>query len=277
MKLDMPSFFSVTADESTDVSTLEQMSICLRFVDESHPHQPEVREEFIGFVQLEKTDADSISKSILEFLENCNLDISNFRGQGYDGASVMAGKVSGVSAQILNRQPKILYCHCRGHNLNLVTSSTCGSVPEIRNLFGFLGTLTWFLGASAKRKGILLRYLALKYIASIVVGDVANLPPEEQEETDKLVLKSVKRQVPKLCETRWSARVTTLSSVIAKYKAIYLALNDIALESSTTDARTNALSHIKLLQSSGFFVSLVVAQFILSHFALLYRRQTVML
>lgn len=70
-------FFSVMADESTDVSTLEQMSICLRFVDESHPHQPEVREEFIGFVQLEKTDADSISKSILEFLENCNLDISN--------------------------------------------------------------------------------------------------------------------------------------------------------------------------------------------------------
>ena len=75
-----------------------------------------------------------------------------------------------------------------------------------------------------------------------------------------LVLKSVKRQVPKLCETRWSARVTTLSSVIAKYKAIYLALNDIALESSTTDARTNALSHVKLLQSSGFTVSLVVAQ-----------------
>ena len=90
---------------------------------------------------------------------------------------------------------------------------------------------------------------------------MANLPPEEQEETDKLVLKSVKRQVPKLCETRWSARVTTLSSVVKKYKAIYLALNDIALESSTTDGRTNALSHVKLLQSSGFIVSLVVAQF----------------
>ena len=42
------------ADESTDVSTLEQMIICLRFIDESHPHQPEDREEFTGFVQLEK-------------------------------------------------------------------------------------------------------------------------------------------------------------------------------------------------------------------------------
>lgn len=95
-------FFSVMADESTDVSTLEQMSICLRFVDESHPSQPEVREEFSGFIQLENTNADSISRSILEFLENCNLDIGNLRGQGYDGASVMAGKVSGVSVLSLS-------------------------------------------------------------------------------------------------------------------------------------------------------------------------------
>jgi len=36
-----------------------------------------------------------------------------------------------------------------------VISFTCAKGPEIRNLFGFLGTLTWFLGASAKRKGIL--------------------------------------------------------------------------------------------------------------------------
>ena len=58
--------------------------------------------------------------------------------------------------------------------------------------------------------------------------------------------------------------MTTLSSVIAKYKAIYLALNDIAVESSSPDARTTALSHLKLLQSSNFIVSLIVAQFILS-------------
>ena len=176
----------------------------------------------------------------------------------------MAGKVSGVSAQILQQQPKAFYCHCRAHNLNLVISSTCGRVPEIRNLFGFLGTLTSFLGASPKRKGILQRYLKPEDISNIVVGDATDLPPEEQEETDKLVLNSVKKQVPKFCETRWSARVATLSSVIAKYKAIYCALSDIAEESSATDARTNALSHLRLLQSSGFIVSLVVAQFVLS-------------
>ena len=74
-------------------------------------------------------------KEILKFLELCSLDINNIRGQGYDGAS------SGVSTQILQKQPKALYCHCRGHNLNLVISSACSKVPEIRNLFGFVGSV----------------------------------------------------------------------------------------------------------------------------------------
>ena len=51
---------------------------------------------------------------------------------------------------------------------------------------------------------------------------------------------------------------------MAKYKAIYLALHDIAVGSSSTEARTNALSYIRLLQSPTFIVSLVVTQFILS-------------
>ena len=53
-------WLAVMADECTDVSTLEQMSMCFRFVDESKHHQPEIREEFVGFVKLQKADADTI-------------------------------------------------------------------------------------------------------------------------------------------------------------------------------------------------------------------------
>ena len=65
------------ADECTDVSASEQMSWCLHFVDETQACWAEVREEFICFVQLENTDADSIFKGILEFLRECNFDIAN--------------------------------------------------------------------------------------------------------------------------------------------------------------------------------------------------------
>ena len=33
----------------------------------------------------------------MEFIRDCNLDVANLRGLGYDGTSVMAGKVSGVA------------------------------------------------------------------------------------------------------------------------------------------------------------------------------------
>lgn len=129
-------------------------------------------------------------------------------------------------------------------------------------MFDSLGSLTWFFGASAKRKAILQRYLKSEDISGIVTDD--SLPEEERELADKLVQESRQKQVSKLCEARWSACVTTLSSVIAKYKAIVLALKDIASESSNMDTRSNALSYVRLLQAPSFIVALVVALFVLS-------------
>ena len=71
------------------------------------------------------------------------------------------------------------------------------------------------------------------------------------------------KAVPKLCKTRWSARVSTLLSFISKYKAIFLTLKDIGSESSDSDVRTNAISYAMLMESS-FIIALVVSQHILS-------------
>ncbi|XP_062521172.1 zinc finger MYM-type protein 1-like [Corticium candelabrum] len=269
-------WFSLMADECTDTANVEQMSVCIRFVDDSVPGQVQVREEFLGFVKLDCADALSIFNAIVNFMKECNLDIRYLRGQGYDGAAVMSGKVSGVSARILQLQPKAIYQHCRSHRLNLVIASSCRQVPLIQDLFNSLGTLTWFLGGSPKRKVILCRHLIAGDIAELITAeDKEEEEPEEeleenleQEETSKLsdtlIRKSSARQVPVLCETRWSARLARLSSVLAKYKAIYLALQDIVAESSGTDSRAKASSYLRLLQSSSFIVCLVVSQYILS-------------
>ena len=101
-------------------------------------------------------------------------------------------------------------------------------------------------------------------ISRLFVGENADLPEEEQEEADKMVLGTAKQQVPKMCETRWSARLATVSNVIAKYKAIHLALHDISIESSQTEVRNNAMSYYRLMQSSTFILALVVVQLVLS-------------
>ena len=112
-------------DECTDVATKEQMSICIRFVDESSC-EIQVRE---GFTDLQVADAKSITQAIVQYLEDSGLDLTYLIGQGYDGVTVMSGKVSGVCTQIQQLQPHALYHHCQGHALNLVVASSCKRVP----------------------------------------------------------------------------------------------------------------------------------------------------
>ena len=61
-----------------------------------------MRENVVGFVPLEnRCCIDCYGLQFLTVSERCILNIGNFQGQEYDGASVMAGKVPGVSALIL--------------------------------------------------------------------------------------------------------------------------------------------------------------------------------
>lgn len=121
-------------------------------------------------------------------MSECDLELDNLRGQGYDGASVMAGKVTGVSTRMLQHQPRAEYHRCHTHNLNLVMASSCHQVRNIRNLFDSLHSLTWFLGASAKAKAILQRYLQTNDIASLLTE--SDIPHKDMSESNKLIQKS---------------------------------------------------------------------------------------
>ncbi|VDI24426.1 Hypothetical predicted protein [Mytilus galloprovincialis] len=185
-------WFSIMADECTDVANLEQMAVCIRFVDVKSI----VNEDFIGFVPLDKVDAASISTALLKIMEDCKLDLRNLRGQGYDGASVMSGLKSGVSARIKELQPRAEYHHCRAHALNLVISSSCRSVDMIRTVFDDVNQLTWFLGGSPKRTAILKRHLPDAKQVDYLVGDTDD---EKVESNINIANAFSKSLLPKLC------------------------------------------------------------------------------
>ena len=106
---DLP--FTIIADECTDPhSNQEILSLCLRFVDQSTPNDPHVKECLISFMHLERTNATMISRKILESLSDpsISLDPSNIRGQAYDGASVMSSGKEGVQAKIKETSPLAL-------------------------------------------------------------------------------------------------------------------------------------------------------------------------
>ncbi|KAJ8306269.1 hypothetical protein KUTeg_016814 [Tegillarca granosa] len=195
-------------------------------------------------------------------LRDCDLDIGYLRGQGYDGASVMSGNTSGVKTRIQDIQPCAFYQHCRAHVLNLVLSATCKAVPTIRNLFDSVNDITWFMGASPKRKSIAERYISDDDTAILVVNDDDT---SESSSGTLINIARAKKSIPKLCETRWNAQVDTLSTFIAKYKSIFSALQDILDESSSTDARLKAASFMRQVQSSVFIIALIISQHILSY------------
>ena len=60
-------FFTILADEVTDCSNLEQLSIAIQFVDRSE----DIREEFLDFVTMERITGSALVAAILSRLESC--------------------------------------------------------------------------------------------------------------------------------------------------------------------------------------------------------------
>jgi len=63
--------FSIIADETADISGIEQLSICIRFLKDKN-----LQEEFIEFYPLKEFDAEFIFKTILEACSHMNLDLN---------------------------------------------------------------------------------------------------------------------------------------------------------------------------------------------------------
>jgi len=85
--------FGMMADEYTDVSNLEQLSFCVRTVDE----KLDVKEHFLGFYELNNIKSETIVNAMKDILLRFHLNLVDCGGQTYDGASNMMGKRSGAT------------------------------------------------------------------------------------------------------------------------------------------------------------------------------------
>ncbi len=93
------------------------MSISLRYLD---PDSHKLVEHFLTFVFAPKLTAEHLFQYIVDTLSRFNINLSSMVSQGYDGAAVMSGCVSGVQKRIRDLVPQAIYVHCHAHCLNLV-------------------------------------------------------------------------------------------------------------------------------------------------------------
>ena len=143
--------FSLIVDESRDISSKEQMTIVLRYVDKNG----NVIERFVGIEHVTDTSALSLKTAIDSFFSRYGLSISRLRGQGYDEASNMRGEFNGLKALILKENESAFYVHCFAHQLQLALVVVAKSHIDITGLFYWITQVVNIIGAFAKRYDIL--------------------------------------------------------------------------------------------------------------------------
>ena len=114
MKNQSPEWYSLIGDEATDINYSEQLNVSIRYVDNDY----NVHDDPIGLFVLPNTGAETITSVVKDILLRCTLPIDLCRGQEYDGAAVMHGRLSGVAARIRKDVPQALPVHCLAHSLN---------------------------------------------------------------------------------------------------------------------------------------------------------------
>lgn len=85
------------------------MSIILRSV--ALKGKPEIKEHFLGFVNVEVTTGLNLSTVILDKLNELKIPFEDCRGQAYDNGANMKGKHQGVQARPLKKIPEPCSSH----------------------------------------------------------------------------------------------------------------------------------------------------------------------
>jgi hypothetical protein len=221
-------YYSIVADEVTDQARQHQLGISIRWVDKHF----EVNEDFLTLALLPQGDAETITCLIKDFLCRSSLLIENCRGQCYDGASVMAGHVSGVSKRITDEEPRAVFVHCLAHSLNLALQESARQSPTYRDMLDYVKDIINLLRSSPKRSAILAQF--------------------QSESESPNVSQTALRP---LCPTRWTTRERSINSLLINYSAIESTLSEIT-ETDRSDAGTKANGLLKCMNTFSFYFAL---------------------
>jgi hypothetical protein len=164
-----------------------------------------VVENFIGFVELQAVDAESIAQVILNHMRHIGLDLQKIIGQGYDGATTMSGHISGVQKRIRDVLPKAVYVHCAAYCLNLVINDQ-SKIVMIRNACDVMRDTIHFFRESPKRRS------ALGF------------------------------NLPLFCTTRWTEKYKSIRIFHQKLDQTLSALENLATTDSSQNTRSKSFS-----------------------------------
>ena len=221
--------FALIADEYTDISNKEQLTLCLRWVEDDLT----VHEDFFGFYNIPNIQSDTIVSAIKDILIRMNLSLENCRAQCYDGASNMLGKKSGVAKQISDIQPNAYVTHCFAHSLSLSVKDVTESCKVLSDTMSTAREIVILIKYSPKRETM------LREIKDNLEGD--------EEATSGLTT---------LSTTRWTVRATCFQRILENYTALLAEWNECLKGKLQTEMRGRIIGCQSQMASFDFFFGL---------------------
>ena len=134
-------WFSLMSDGSTDVSTIEEEIVYIRYV-----FKGQISVLFLGLKDVPKADARNIHSAICFLLEDVlGLKPDEWKprlvGVASDGAAVMMGADNGVLRLLTDGRPDIITIHCLAHRLELAFKDAVKNIKLYNDLSSLLITI----------------------------------------------------------------------------------------------------------------------------------------
>ena len=153
--------------------------------------------DFLGFIELDELDAESLHGLVVKFLEEINLPLINLIGLGTDGTSNLCGETNSLYALLKFNVPKLQLIRFVYRSPNSAASAAADKFPE-KLEFLLREVYKWF-ALNVKRQR---EYRALWEILREI----------DNEENSKDF-----RQYVEHSETRWLARYNVVKVIVDNY------------------------------------------------------------
>lgn len=119
--------FSLIIDETTDVSTLKQLVLLVRYYDSD---AKKTIDKYLTLLEVKDCTAKGIFDSLSQFFQKKEIPFDNLVGFASDNASVMMGSKSGVQCLLKQKVPSLYVQGCVCHSMHLCASKACLELPN---------------------------------------------------------------------------------------------------------------------------------------------------
>lgn len=209
-----------------------------------------IKEHFFTFIEYDcGVSGKALSEKILTFLQDLGLNPTNLRGQAYDGAGNMSGRINGTAALIYSKHPLALYLHYASHSLNLAVMKSLDNT-DVRNMIGVVNRVSIFFSAHPKRQKKL-------------EDSISHTQPE-----------STIKKLKDLCRTRWIERIDALERFKLLLTSIVHCFECISAEGSqkwSRDSLTDSSTLLLAITTTQFITALMITSSSLNYFLSLTR------